>query len=370
MDKVALTMIYQGILEEVLLSLAEKKTAKGAWEAIKTLFQGGDRVKKARIQTLKAEFESLSMKDSDQLDDFYMKLNALITNIRTLGETMEESYVVKKLLRAVPQRFLQITSTMEQFGNLETTSIEEAVGSLKAHDERLKRKVESNDSQLMLTEEEWSKRDSDEKKLLLTCEEWLKRTNKGGQDGSSSFRNRGYRDKSKVRCYNCQIYDHFAAECRKPRRTRDQKQEANMAVIEGDEPTLLLVKHEKKETVSMHLNENRVVSSLLTNDDEKIGGMNLWYLDNEASNHMTCFKFKFTELNEKVTGQVHFGDGPSVKIEGKGTIVFVGKNGEEYTLREVYYIPSLQTNIISIGQLSEEGNRVTIKGEYLWVLDQ
>lgn len=39
-------------------------------------------MKKARIQTLKAEFESLSMIESDQLDEFYMKLNALVTNIR------------------------------------------------------------------------------------------------------------------------------------------------------------------------------------------------------------------------------------------------------------------------------------------------
>lgn len=64
-DKVALTMIYQGIPEDVLLSLAEKKTAKDAWEAIRTLCLGVDRVKKARIQTLKSEFEALCMKDSE-----------------------------------------------------------------------------------------------------------------------------------------------------------------------------------------------------------------------------------------------------------------------------------------------------------------
>lgn len=74
-------MIYQGIPEEILLSITAMKTAKEAWDAIKTLCQGADRVKKARVQTLKAEFEALSMKESEQLDDFYMELNRLVTNI-------------------------------------------------------------------------------------------------------------------------------------------------------------------------------------------------------------------------------------------------------------------------------------------------
>lgn len=137
-DKVAMAMLYQGLPEDMLLSIAEKGTSKEAWEALKTMCQGGDRVKKAKVQTLRTEFESMSMKDSEQLDEFYLKLNGLVTNIRALGEEIKESYVVKKLLHAVPSRFLQIVSTLEQFGNLETLSVEEVVGSLKAHDERLK----------------------------------------------------------------------------------------------------------------------------------------------------------------------------------------------------------------------------------------
>lgn len=46
------------------------------------------------------------MKETEQLEDFYMKLNNLVSNIRALGEKMDEVYVVKKLLRAVPTKFL------------------------------------------------------------------------------------------------------------------------------------------------------------------------------------------------------------------------------------------------------------------------
>lgn len=48
--------------------------------------QGAERVKKTRVQTLKEDFESLTVKNNEQLDDFYMKLNGLVTKIRVMGE--------------------------------------------------------------------------------------------------------------------------------------------------------------------------------------------------------------------------------------------------------------------------------------------
>lgn len=47
------------------MSITEKKSAKGAWEVIKTLCQGAEQVKKARAQTLKTEFDAFCMKESE-----------------------------------------------------------------------------------------------------------------------------------------------------------------------------------------------------------------------------------------------------------------------------------------------------------------
>lgn len=160
--KRALAVIYQGVPEDVLLSLAEKSTSRDAWKAIKTMFLGADKVKAARAQTLKSEFEALRMKDNEPLDEFYLKLNSLVTNIKVLGEKVEEVYVVEKLLRAVPPKFLQIASAIEQFGNLEEMSVEEVISSLKSHDERLRGPTEMSPGQLLLTEEEWRQREVNE----------------------------------------------------------------------------------------------------------------------------------------------------------------------------------------------------------------
>lgn len=175
-----------------------------------------------------------------------MKLKGIVTNIRALGEEVKESYIVKKLLREVPPRFLQIASTIEQFRNVEEMSMEEAIGSLKAHEERMKGTTEQTGGQLLLTEEEWQKYENSEGKLLFTREEWLKRNNKGGTETSGSrtrVDNRGRDrvcDKSRIRCFNFQAYGHFAADCQKPKRDKESKQVVNMAQVEDDEPTLLL----------------------------------------------------------------------------------------------------------------------------------
>lgn len=61
---------------------------------------------------MKSEFESLYMKDAEQLEDFFLRMNGLVTSIHTLGEDIQESYVVKKMLRAMPLKFLQIVLTI------------------------------------------------------------------------------------------------------------------------------------------------------------------------------------------------------------------------------------------------------------------
>ena len=48
-----------------------------------------------------------------------------------------------------------------------------------------------------------------------------------------------------------------------------------------------------------------------------------WYLDSGASNHMMGSKASFSELDDKVTGTVKFGDGSRVAIQGRDTIIFM-----------------------------------------------
>lgn len=65
----------------------------------------GERVKDTKVQTLKMEFEGLRMKESELIGDFATQLTTIISKIRALGEKFEETYVLKKFLCTVPNKF-------------------------------------------------------------------------------------------------------------------------------------------------------------------------------------------------------------------------------------------------------------------------
>lgn len=76
------------------------------------------------------------MAEQDLVDDYMVKVLTIINKFRALGETVDDTYVVKKILHSVSLKYLLIASIIKEFGYLSIKSIEEVVGSLKAHQER------------------------------------------------------------------------------------------------------------------------------------------------------------------------------------------------------------------------------------------
>ena len=96
----------------------------------------------------------------------------------------------------------------------------------------------------------------------------------------------------------------------------------------------------------------------------------VWVLDTGASNHMTGTRSVLSQLDRSVRGTVRFGDGSRVEIEGIGSVVVQGRHQEHKVLTDVYYIPKLRSNIVSLGQLEEKGFRGALGSGKLCVYDQ
>jgi hypothetical protein len=93
----------------------------------------------------------------------------------------------------------------------------------------------------------------------------------------------------------------------------------------------------------------------------------VWYLDNGASNHMTGDRDKFRDIDSTIAGKVTFGDGSTVDIKGKGLVLFEGQSGDQWVLYDVYYIPKLKSNLVSLWQLTEIGHRVVMDDDLIQV---
>ena len=213
-DQLALSIISQSIDDETLLRVTKKETAYDVWEALHSMHVGVERVREARVQSLRADLDNLKMSDAESVDDFAGKFMTLVARIRELGDAVEEKYVVKKLLRSVSTKFINVASSMVLFGDINNMAMEEAIGSLKALEELLKGQEVRFEEQLLMARGQDSVR---------------------GRVHAQGSRE-GRKDKSKVKCYNCQDYGHFAWEC--PKKGKEEK--ALLAQGYGsDEPTLL-----------------------------------------------------------------------------------------------------------------------------------
>ena len=66
--KTARAHLLQALPEDILMQVSCKPMAHAVWEALKTRFVGANRVRTARLATLKGEFDQLLMADGDALD--------------------------------------------------------------------------------------------------------------------------------------------------------------------------------------------------------------------------------------------------------------------------------------------------------------
>ena len=81
------------------------KTTKEAWTIHETTYEGTKKVKDTKLQMLTTRFEELKMGDDEAFDSFYGKLNEIVIAKLNLGENIEDSKVVRKILRSLPESF-------------------------------------------------------------------------------------------------------------------------------------------------------------------------------------------------------------------------------------------------------------------------
>lgn len=80
----------------------------------------------------------------------------------------------------------------------------------------------------------------------------------------------------------------------------------------------------------------------------------IWFVDSGFSNHMCGLKDKFKEL-EEFHKMVRLKDNKVIQVEGKGIVAVQTSHGKIKLIYDVYFVPNLAHNLLSVGQLMTSG---------------
>ncbi|GKV51061.1 hypothetical protein SLEP1_g57737 [Rubroshorea leprosula] len=238
-DAKSLLILQQAVTDSIFPRIANATKSKEAWTILNQEFYGDDKVTIVKLQTLRKEFENLCMKGSESVQDFINRVSVIIHQLKTYGDQVDDRKVVEKVLRCLPSKFDHVVAAIEESKDFFVYSLNQLMGSLLAHEERMNRFAKKNMEQAFQT------------KVEISSQE------KNDHRGSTS-RGRGVRS-------------------------------------------------------------------------------------------------LFRNIDETVKLKVRLGDNKQVQIEGKGTIAIRTKSSIEKLIHDVYYIPNLAHNLLSVGQLVENG---------------
>ena len=319
-DLKAKNYLFQSIEKSVLKTITQKETAKQLWDSMKIKHQGGARVKRAQLQRLRRTFETLEMKAGEEVVSYFARVMETANDMRNCGETMDDVKIVEKILRSLTENFNFVVCSIEESKDIDQLTVDELQASLQIHEGKVTEK--KSEEQVLQVE--------NEPRNARGRGRWNQ------QRGRSSYRGRGrgrsFVNRSAINCFKCGKQGHYQFEC--------TSQEKGVNYVEFDEEEeLLLMAH-----VDMSSKEEKGV----------------WFLDSGCSNHMTGERGWFTELDESFKHSVRLGNSSRMAVQGKGNIRFEVE-GLTQVVTDVYYIPNLTNNLLSIGQLQEKQLTVVIE---------
>jgi hypothetical protein len=133
----AMNAILSGLAEAEFVKVMHLETAKAMWDKLISSYEGNEKVKDAKLQTYRLQFEQLKMNEDETVNKFFLRVEELVNAMKGLGEKIEDVLLVQKILRSLPDRFNPKVSAIEELNDLKTLSIDQLLGTLTAYEMRI-----------------------------------------------------------------------------------------------------------------------------------------------------------------------------------------------------------------------------------------
>lgn len=145
-DCKALFLIHQCVDSNNFQKISSAETSKEAWNILQKCYAGAEKVKKVRLQTLRKQYENMSMEEQESAATYFSRFLTLVNLMKACGETFTETMLVEKVLRSLTSRFDYIVVAIEESKDLGELKLDDLQSSIEAHEQRLNDRIKGKDT--------------------------------------------------------------------------------------------------------------------------------------------------------------------------------------------------------------------------------
>ena len=309
-------LLLDGVRDHLIPHLAEKQTAKGMWDTLKSLYENKNENRK---MALKDKLHGTKMVRGENVASYLTRLRQIKDELSAVGEVIPDPELVRIALKGFTKEwdvFVKCVVGRENFPSWE-----------RLWDDFTQEEIREGKTEQV----------ADEENVALSTKG---RKKKGG---SSS----GAKDLSKVKCFACQSYGHYAGQCPNKKKNKKKEEPEKVSSTEvGD----FAKEFEKEFSLVSILSDSSVAESLDTG---------AWYMDSGAARHMTGIRAVFRELTDHdrviLTEDGYAG---THAVEGVGKVIFQLESGGYLEVGDVLFVPELKRNLVSVSALEDDGYAV------------
>ena len=103
--------------------VTQLKTTKEIWDKIVLIYEGDNQVKRAKLQTLKIQYETLRMNNDESIASYFLCIDEIVNCMKNLGEEIKEVTLVEKVLRSLSIKFESKVFAIEENLDLQTITM-------------------------------------------------------------------------------------------------------------------------------------------------------------------------------------------------------------------------------------------------------